>query len=137
MIAGHVHSCPTLCDPMDYSPPGSSVHGILQARVLEWVAISFSRGSSPPRDQTRVSLIAGKFITDSATREAQGTLILITLNFHWDVTHLNFSFSFSGKAGRFGGSTKSILHKRNKEQQCHSLVVWQETKVEVPFSTHW
>ena len=39
-------SCPTLCDPMDYSPPGSSVHGILQARILEWVAMSFSRGSS-------------------------------------------------------------------------------------------
>ena len=43
-------SCPTLCDPMDCSPPGSSVHGIFQARILEWVAISFSRGSSPPRD---------------------------------------------------------------------------------------
>ena len=39
-------SCPTLCDPLDCSPPGSSVHGILQARILEWVAISFSRGSS-------------------------------------------------------------------------------------------
>ena len=38
-------SCPTLCDPMDYSPPGSSLHGILQARVLEWVVISFSKGS--------------------------------------------------------------------------------------------
>ena len=45
-------SCPTLCDPVDCSPPGSSVHGILQARRLEWVAISFSRGSSQPRDQT-------------------------------------------------------------------------------------
>ena len=44
-------SCPTLCDPMDCSPPGSSVHGILQARILEWVAIPFSRGSSQPRDQ--------------------------------------------------------------------------------------
>ena len=43
-------SCLTLCDPMDCSPPGSSVHGILQARILEWVAISFSRGSSQPRD---------------------------------------------------------------------------------------
>ena len=42
--------CPTLCDPMGGSPPGSSVHGILQARILEWVAISFSRGSSQPRD---------------------------------------------------------------------------------------
>ena len=43
-------SCPTVCDPMDCSLPGSSLHGILQARVLEWVAISFSRGSSQPRD---------------------------------------------------------------------------------------
>ena len=53
-------SCPTLCDPTDCSLPGSSVHGIFQARVLEWVAISFSRGSSRPRDQTRVSLIVGR-----------------------------------------------------------------------------
>ena len=46
-------SCPTLCDPMDRSPPDSSVHGNLQARILEWVAILFSRGSSQPRDWTR------------------------------------------------------------------------------------
>ena len=52
----HGQSCPTLCDPMDCSLPGSSVHGILQATTLEWVAISFSRGSSQPGDQTRVSL---------------------------------------------------------------------------------
>ena len=53
MIEGEsevAQSCPTLCDPMECSLPGSSVHGILQARVLEWVAISFSRGSSRPRD---------------------------------------------------------------------------------------
>ena len=43
-------SCPTLCDPMDCSPPGSSVHGVLQAEILEWVAIPFSRRSSRPRD---------------------------------------------------------------------------------------
>ena len=42
--------CPALCDPMDYSPPGSSVHGILQARILEWVAMPSSKGPSPPRD---------------------------------------------------------------------------------------
>ena len=48
-------SCLTLCDPMDCNLPGSSVHGILQARILEWVAISFSRGSSQPRDQTQGS----------------------------------------------------------------------------------
>ena len=52
-------SCPTLCDPMDCSPPGSSVQEISQARILEWVAISFSRGSSWPRDWTQVSCIVG------------------------------------------------------------------------------
>jgi len=51
-------SCPTLCDPMDYT-----VHGILQARILEWVAFAFSRGSSQPKDRTQVSHIAGEFIT--------------------------------------------------------------------------
>ena len=55
-----VQSYVTLCDPMDCSLPGSSIHGIFQTRVLEWVAISFSRGSSRPRDQTQVSLIAGR-----------------------------------------------------------------------------
>ena len=52
-------SPPTLCDPMDRSPPGSSVHGIPQARILEWVAMHFSRGSSQPRDWTLVSCTAG------------------------------------------------------------------------------
>ena len=56
-------SCPTLCDPMDCSPPHSSIQGILQARILEWVAIPFSKGSSQPRDRTRVSCIAGGFFT--------------------------------------------------------------------------
>ena len=61
--------CPTLCDPMDCRLPDSSVCGIFQARVLEWVAISFSRGSSRPRDQTRVSHIVGTHFTVWATRE--------------------------------------------------------------------
>ena len=64
-------SCPTLCDPMDCSPPDSSVHGIFQARTLEWVAISFSRGSFWPRDPTWVSCIAGKFLIIWGTREAR------------------------------------------------------------------
>ena len=55
---------------MDCSLSGSYVHRILQARILAWVAISFSRGSSQPRDQTQVSHIAGRFFTVSATREA-------------------------------------------------------------------
>ena len=54
-------SCLTIYDPMDGSLPGSSVHGILQARILEWVAIPFSRGSPRPRDQTQVSCTAGEF----------------------------------------------------------------------------
>ena len=58
-------SCPTLCDSMDYR-----VHGILQARILEWVAFPFSRRSSQPRDRTEVSPIAGRFFTSWATREA-------------------------------------------------------------------
>ena len=56
---------------MDCSLPGSSAHGIFQARVLEWVAISFSRGSSKPRDRIQVSHTAGRFFTIWATREAQ------------------------------------------------------------------
>ena len=56
-------SCPTLCDPMDCSLSGSSVHGIFQARVLEWVAIAFSQGSSQPRNRTQVSCIAGRRFT--------------------------------------------------------------------------
>ena len=56
-------SCPTLCDPLDCSLPGSSIHGIFQVRVLEWVAISFSRGPSRPRDRTQVSHIADRCFT--------------------------------------------------------------------------
>ena len=63
-------SCPTLCNPMSCSQPGSSVHGISQARILEWVAISFSKRSSWPRDWTQVSYIAGRFFLIWATREA-------------------------------------------------------------------
>ena len=61
---------PDFCDPMGYGPPGSSARGIFQARILEQVAISFSRRSSQPRDQTQVSCIAGRFFTTWATREA-------------------------------------------------------------------
>ena len=60
-------SCPTLCDPMDCSLSGSSIHGIFQARVLEWIAISFSRGPSRPRNRTWVSRIAGRCFTIWAT----------------------------------------------------------------------
>ena len=67
-------SCLTLCDPMDCSPPSSSVHGILQAGRLEWVAISFSRRSSQPRDWTCLSCIAGVFSTTKPCGKSKNTL---------------------------------------------------------------
>ena len=62
-------SCPTLCDPTNCSPPGSSLHGIFQAKVLEWVAISFSRGSSRTKDGTCISCPAGRFFTTEPHRK--------------------------------------------------------------------
>ena len=67
-------SCLTLCDPMHCSPPGFSVYGIIQARILDWIAIPFSRGSSWPRDQTRISCascMTGRFFTFWVTGEVQ------------------------------------------------------------------
>ena len=67
-------SCLILCDSIDCNPPGSSVHEILQSRMLEWVAISFSRGSFWPRNRTRLSCIAGRFFINWTTREAHFSL---------------------------------------------------------------
>ena len=85
-------SCPTLCDPMDCSLPGSSLHGILQARILEWVATSFSRGSSQPRDWTLVSHIAGRCFNLWATREAQTST---KWKIWWSTLHSRESHSLS------------------------------------------
>ena len=71
--------CPILRNPMNCGPPCAFVHGILQPRILEWVVIPFSRGSSRPRDQTQVSCIAGRFFTTRATREALGRIIIPVL----------------------------------------------------------
>ena len=87
-------SCPTVCNPVDCSPPGSSIHGILQARILECVAISFSRGSSWPRDRTQVSCITGRCFNLWATsvRSVQlcGSLSIfwhcLTLGLEWKLT---------------------------------------------------
>ena len=72
-------SCPTFCNPMDCSLPGSSVHGILQARLLECVVNPLSRGSSWARDRTWVFLIAGRFLTVWATGEAPVGFILVKM----------------------------------------------------------
>ena len=90
------HSCLTLCDLMDCSPPGSSVHGILQARILEWVAMPSCSVSSWPRDRTQFSRIAGGFFTSWVTREALdpgvGSLSLLqgifpTWESNWGLLH--------------------------------------------------
>ena len=76
-------SCPTLCHPVDCSPPGSSIHGILQARILEWVAISFPRGSSQLRDWTQVSHIAGRCFNLWPTREYFTKLVCKYRTVNW------------------------------------------------------
>ena len=76
-----------LCNPMDCSLPDSSVHGIFQARVLEWIAISFSRRSSQPRDRTWASRIVGRRVTVWATREVPGVLGYST----WDHKELDMT----------------------------------------------
>ena len=99
----------SLCDPMDCSPPGSSIHGILKARILEWVAMSCCRGSSQPRDWTQVSCIASGFFTIWATREAS--------------TERVGSISFC-RYGHFGGreSLKKELRWKPLVQTCPSKV---------------
>ena len=80
MCVKSLQSCPTVCNPMDQSLPGSSVHGILQARILEWIAMPSSRGSSQPRDGAESltsPALAGEFFTTSATWEAQQTPVLV------------------------------------------------------------
>ena len=72
-------SYPTLCDPMNYSPPGSSALGIFQESILEWVAIPFSRGSSQTMDRTQVSCIAGRFFTIWDNREG----VSYSSRFYW------------------------------------------------------
>ena len=92
LIKVKVKSRPTLCDPLDCSLPDFSVHGILQARILEWVAISLSRGSSRPRDRTQVSRIGGRHFNLWATREAQ--IFLYGKEIHTFVFCYNLVFVF-------------------------------------------
>ena len=82
--------CLTLCNPMDCSPPGSSVLGISWARIWEWLAIFFSRGSFWPRNWTQISCVIGRFFTDWATRESlisvEGGLFINNLRYADDTT---------------------------------------------------
>jgi len=117
-------SCSTLCVPIDCSPPDSSVYWTLQARILEWVAISSSRGSLCPRDRAWVSCIAGGFFTVLATREA----CLYYQFTHWYIIlHSIYSkwYANSSTAGRAFSSSqgnRSIL-----QMDCHTehpVLIW-------------
>ena len=80
-------SCPTLYNPMDCSPPGSSIHGIFQATILEWVVISFSRRSSQPKDQTRVSCIVGDSLLSEPPGKSQVPPGSLLLKWHQNEPH--------------------------------------------------
>ena len=91
-------SCLTLHDLMDYSPTGSSIHGILQARILEWVAIPFSRGSSQSRDRSQVSCIAGQIFTIRPTRDLSKIMylhVILNLGGSFELNFLFFSSMLS------------------------------------------
>ena len=96
-------SCLTLCHPMDCSLPGSSVHGILQARILEWVAFPISRGSSRPKDRTQVFCVTGRFFTMRATKEAD--VIPNNKKSHWEKDPMSL-FAESWKGGTCTGKEK-------------------------------
>ena len=82
ICGGGAQSRATLCDPMDWSPPGSSVHGVLQASILEWAVSSFSRGAFRARNWTWISHIVGKLFTIWATREAPFIYISTSITMH-------------------------------------------------------
>ena len=97
------------CDLMDHGLPGSSVHGILQAGVLEWIAISFSRGAFQPSNWTQVSCIAGRFFTNWTTREASYKLPVVFYLF--EVIKPN-NFYYDGLIWLYHFlSSKTYIHK--------------------------
>ena len=116
---------------LDCSLPGSSVHGILRARILEWVAIPFSKGSSWPRDWTQVSCIAGRFFTIQTTREALLLLLLLLSRFSrvqlcatpWTAAHqASPSLGFSRQKHWSGLPFPSPMHESEKWKWSHSVM---------------
>ena len=116
-------SCLTLCDPRDCSLPGFSVHGIFQARILEWVTISFSRKSSRPRDRARVSHIGGRCFNLWATREAHPTyttkrIYTRKVNGHWLALGLYNAWDLSCFWKELGWRLSHILYICPVSCQC-------------------
>ena len=125
-------SCLTLWDPLDYT-----VHGILQARILEWVAISFSRESSQPRDRTQISPIAGRFLPAEPQRKPKNTGVGILFLLQWSSWPRNWTRiaciagrSFTNWAIRDSMSNVPVIHcclinhpKHRNENNKHSIIV--------------
>ena len=108
--------------PMDHSPPGSSGHGILQARILEWVAIPFSRGSSRPRNHTQVSCTAGRFFTNWATREAQMD-IFCYLWLHLDIVSLKLSLSIDAYKWNYVKKLSVLIFRKIKTYEIRPFIL--------------
>ena len=115
--------CPTLFNPMNCSPPGSSVHGILQTRILEWDAIFFSRGSSWPRDRAWVSYIAGRFFTIWATRKLSKNTGHVGLEVKWsEVAQSCLTLCDPMDCSPPGSSVRGILQARALEWVAATLM---------------
>ena len=129
-------SCLTLCDPMACNLPGSSVSGILQARILEWVAICFSRGSSPPRDRTQVSCVAGRLFTIWATREGPSKLLANLLFTRTPRSSPVSSLPLNGDCGavkiRVNLDCKEIQPVHSKGNQSWVFIGRTDAKAETP-----
>ena len=129
--------------PVEYSPPGSSVQGILQAKILEWVAVAFSRGSSQPRDWTCVSRIAGRFFTGWATKWGSLSLIRLSTVSRYTVIFFNTN-CVTTKGGPHANNaqhsiiTNSIfIESRHLHHLLHCVQnIWQTLIVDF-FPLHW
>ena len=106
-------SCPTLCNPIDCSPPGSSVHGDSPGKILEWVKMPVSRGSSQSRDQTQISHIAGGFFTIWATGKPLNTRTFCFCKYPWVCTQV-CAWVLSGGSVEFWIRSNNIVFKWTK-----------------------
>ena len=144
----HTHTevaqlCPTLRNPMDCSPPDSSVHGIFQAWILEWVTISFSRGSSWPRDRTRVSRIVGRCFTVWATKEVHQKHRRVVVSFkrmsveifyRWNLLPrsqlANYMHSWRQEAAKKGPTGKYLGYPIRSSYSASVDLKWSSSTVE-------
>ena len=131
-----VMSCPTLCDPVDYSPPGSSVHGIFQATILEWDAISYFRGSSQTRDQTHISSVsctAGWFFTTESPRKPGRYKSKTTMRYHFALIRIATIKKKKQEKESFGkdvGKSKHLCIAGGNVKCCShcETTVWQNKR---------